>query len=38
MRDKIRDNRTYLARTIQRAIDGMNWRPAQASPGGRGRR
>jgi putative DNA primase/helicase len=38
MRDKIRDNRTYLPRTIQRAIDGMNWRPAQAATGGRGRR
>jgi putative DNA primase/helicase len=35
MRDKIKDNRTYLARTIQRAIDDMNWRPAQASSMGR---
>ena len=38
MRDKTKDNRTYLARTIKKAIDGMNWRPAQASTGGRGRR
>jgi putative DNA primase/helicase len=32
MRAKTKDNRTYLARTIKKAIDGMNWRPAQASP------
>lgn len=38
MRDKIKANRTYLVRTIKRAIDGMNWRPAQTTTGGRGRR
>jgi putative DNA primase/helicase len=38
MRAKTKDNRTYLARTIKKAIDGMNWRPAQASPEERGRR
>jgi primase-polymerase (primpol)-like protein len=38
MRDKIKDNRTYLARTIQKAIGGMNWRPAQSSTGERDRR
>jgi putative DNA primase/helicase len=38
MRDKILENRTYLARTIKKAIEGMVWQPAQASPWGRGRR
>ena len=38
MRAKTKGNRTYLARTIKKAIDGMNWRPAQASTGERGRR
>jgi putative DNA primase/helicase len=38
LRDKTKDNRTYLARTIQKAIDGMNWLPAQASTRERGRR
>ena len=35
MRDKTKDNRTYLARTIKKAIDGMNWRPPTAPTGGR---
>lgn len=38
VRDKERDHPTYLARTIQTAIDGMGWRPAQASPAVEGQR
>jgi putative DNA primase/helicase len=38
MRAKTKDNLIYLARTIKKAIDGMNWLPAQASTGERGRR
>ena len=38
MRDKIKDNRAYLPRTIQKAIAGMNYRSAQGSMRGRGRR
>jgi primase-polymerase (primpol)-like protein len=35
MRDKTKDNRTYLARTIKKAIDGMNWRQTTTPQGGR---
>ena len=35
MRDKTKDNRTYLARTIKKAIDGMNWRPPTTPTAGR---
>jgi hypothetical protein len=38
MRDSKDKPFTYYQLTIQKAIDGMNWRPAQASTGGRGRR
>jgi putative DNA primase/helicase len=38
MRDKVKDHHTYLARTIQKAIEGRGWRLAQASTRGRGRR
>lgn len=38
VRDKDRDHPTYLARTIQTAIDGMGWQPAQASPAVEGQR
>ena len=32
-RDKTHDHPTYLARTIQKAIDGLGWRPTQSSSG-----
>jgi primase-polymerase (primpol)-like protein len=38
LRDKTKDNQTYVVRTIQKAIDDMGWRPVQASTRGRGRR
>jgi hypothetical protein len=38
MRDKVKDNRTYLVRTIQAAIDGMDWRPTKTLMVERGRR
>ena len=31
VRDKDKYHRTYLARTIRKAIDGIGWQPAQAS-------
>ena len=38
LRDKSQDHPTYLTRTIQKAIDGMGWQPAQASTGKEGNR
>lgn len=38
MRDKVKDHPTYLARSIQTAIDGLGWQPLRPSKTEKGRR
>ena len=38
MRAKVRKNTTYLARSIQTAIDGLGWKPSRSSKTEKGRR
>jgi hypothetical protein len=38
IRGKVTEHPSYLRRTIQAAIDGLGWLPAQASPGQKRRR